>query len=190
MNWRQAEGGGLGDQQRLCVDEFGHRLKAEVATSHLPFVGDLEQDRSPEPDYRDFVRLKALALSGEDAHHIGTSLHLLVQPLQRVGRVDACPMIPRESHLCGSRSGRAMAHSLYPSQVLLPGDLERSCLLACQVLREPWHGVRGPVLEAPCNPGENEGRHVAETDPQRRAPAPSGSIREGAGVLSVPATVK
>jgi hypothetical protein len=59
--------------------EFGHALDLHVAVLELPFVVLLEEDGADEAD--DAV------LVGEDADDIGAALDLLVQPLQRIGRV-------------------------------------------------------------------------------------------------------
>ncbi len=59
--------------------EFGHAFDLHVAVLELPLVILFEEHGADETD--DAV------LVGEDADDIGASLDLLVQPLERIGRV-------------------------------------------------------------------------------------------------------
>jgi hypothetical protein len=56
----------------------------------LPFVILFEQDRTDQA--------LDTGLIGEDADDVGTTLDLLVQTLQRVGRMQLRPMRTREAH--------------------------------------------------------------------------------------------
>ncbi len=57
-----------------------HGVLRQVAVLQQPFFVLLRQDRTQKPHDALFV--------GEDAHHIGTLLHLFVQAFQRVRRMD------------------------------------------------------------------------------------------------------
>ncbi len=78
-------GGFGGDLGRIGIDdgayEVCHGLGLHVVVLGLPFVVGLEQHGADQPDNGPFVR--------EDTDDIGTSLHLLVQPLPRIRAVNA-----------------------------------------------------------------------------------------------------
>ena len=58
---------------------------------------DLEQHGAGQPQHRGVV--------GEDAHHVGPPLHLLVEPFQRVGAPQLAPVGDRE----GGEGGQVLA---------------------------------------------------------------------------------
>ena len=66
-------------------------LGLHVAMLGLPFVVGLQQHGADQPDDR--------ALVGKDADHIGTTLDLLVQLLDRVRRVDLHPVLRGKVHV-------------------------------------------------------------------------------------------
>lgn len=84
--------------KRLCAHrkalrfpELGHRVQAEVAPFSLPLVMDLDQHRADQA--QDRIRI------GEDADYVCPPLDLGIQPFQRIGRVDARPMLSGEGHV-------------------------------------------------------------------------------------------
>lgn len=70
--------------------EFAHGRLAEVASTGLPLIIGLDEHRSHKTDHGIAIR--------EDAHHIGTPFDLAVQPFQRIGGVDARPVLWGEVH--------------------------------------------------------------------------------------------
>lgn len=59
-------------------------FQGHVTMLELPLVVLLQQDRTHEAPYRSLVV--------EDADYVGAALHLLVQPLDRVGAVQLRPV--------------------------------------------------------------------------------------------------
>jgi hypothetical protein len=51
--------------------QFGHGFGAEIAPGDLPFIVLFGEDGAHRADYS--------AVIGEDAHHVGTPLNILVQ---------------------------------------------------------------------------------------------------------------
>ena len=66
-------------------------FQCHVAARYGPLVVLLEHQRSDEADHCGIV--------GKDANDIGSSLDLLVDPFQRVGRGDLLPVLLRELHV-------------------------------------------------------------------------------------------
>ena len=91
MDRSQPEWRGLGDMQRLRIQQRFHRLLIEVSAANLPIIGDLHLHRTYQADDRGLV--------GEDPHHIGPPLDLLVEPLQGVGGIDPRSVLRWRGHL-------------------------------------------------------------------------------------------
>lgn len=70
MDRSQPAGRGLGDKQRLRIEQGLHPVKTEVSAADLPIIGDLHQHLAYQADDR--------VLVVEDPHHIGPPLDLLV----------------------------------------------------------------------------------------------------------------
>ena len=68
------------------MGQFTHGLQTEVAAiSSLPLVIDLDQDRACQTKDRRLIR--------KHTDHIRSALDLLVEAFQRIGRIDAGPML-------------------------------------------------------------------------------------------------
>jgi hypothetical protein len=79
------KGRGRCNQRARPFNELCHRLEAEGAAPHLPLIGDLVQGRPHQRHQQDLVPWDARAV-----------VELLVETLQRVGRLGEHPMLRAE----------------------------------------------------------------------------------------------
>src|SRR5512132_2902238 len=85
-------GRGSGQHEGEIIAHGGDGFQGHVAGPlHRPLIVLLEENGADQASDRSLV--------GEDADHVGASLDLAVDALERIGRVDLGPVLPRERHV-------------------------------------------------------------------------------------------
>jgi len=97
---------GSGESQRLLLRLFqlANGFLAEVPSSDLPVVVDLDQHRLHQPQQG--------VSGGQDADHVRSSFHLLIELFQRIGGVDGGPMLSGEDQYSRLRQERSKERTL------------------------------------------------------------------------------
>jgi hypothetical protein len=132
---------GFDVDQRQC--KFGHAFDLHVAVLEQPLVVLFEEDSADQPGDAGLV--------WEDADDIGPSLDLLVETLQRVGRMRLGAVLRREGYV-GENVVLAVVHQhaeLGPARPELVGDVAPGVMRGRGIAERPGGSRQQPSCADP-----------------------------------------